>query len=163
MGFGKDGRGTILYDRKEFALGALAAQDVIAASGGYTNLIEDGFRIIKGEFYIIYNAGAVSDAVVVGIASGELDASQIEEAIEARPTNSSDVPEAERTMRPVWPLAEFHAANGPVNKTVFKTLRWSFNDSSAWSYWAYNPYEAAGLVDGGTVTIFAKLYGVWVA
>lgn len=172
MGFGKDGKGQILYDLVEIDIGGLAADD-LASTGSTTgtNLLED-FRILKTEYFITtVFADSVDGPIVVGMAAGGLSAPEVEECIESTPTDLSDVLESEQVMRPVWPLETFVITSysgtnelTTVGKTIAKdsfTPKWTFTNPSGWSWWAYNNSNAA-LAATGRVYIFAKHYGVWV-
>ncbi len=104
MGFGKDGKGQILYDQTNLAVGALAAKDAAVSASQYGTLVED-FRIIKMEYYIGYFPQGAGDFLLFGIANGELTAQQIEECLEATPQNYNDAVGTEQAGRQVFPLA----------------------------------------------------------
>ncbi len=163
MGFGKDGKGVILYEQVAITLGALAARDVEAADANYS--MSDDFRIIKSEYYMDYGTQAAGDVIIVGIADGELTAAEIEECIEASPTDRNDNLTNERAMRPVWPLeilGENSTGSGNLLKEGSTSLKWTFSDAEAWQWWAYNLDASNALTTGGIVFIFAKHFGVWV-
>lgn len=168
MGFGKDGKGNILYDVKTITLGALAAADVISATAH--NLAED-FRIIKTEYYMSFLPGsfdALEGPIVIGLASAGLTDAEIEECIECDVQDSNDFPDIEQALRPVFPLeilTQQGDGTNPVHGTWTvkgeKVVRWTFVNDAGFKFWAYN-LSGNALTTGGLVYIFAKHYGVWV-
>ncbi len=172
MGFGKDGKGTIGYDRVNAgAIGALAALDVLSLGGAYSGTLVEDLRMIKLDYSItIRPAAAISvldGPVIVGIADAVLDGAAIEEAIESTilNPNSTDI---ELSMRPVWPLETFilidpdAGGSSVLTKSGSKNIRWTFNNPNGWRWWIYNKSGAA-LVTGSFAEIFAKFFGVWVS
>jgi len=164
MGFGKDGKGQILYENVALLPGALAAKDVIAGFGAYQdNLIED-FRILKSEIHWGTRTGTAGDSFMWGIAGGELSAAEIEEALEARPFNTNDNVALERSMRPVWPLGVSVLADDPSTSggvPIEKNVRWTFANPNGWQFWVYN-YTSLAMTTGTICDLFIKHFGVWV-
>ncbi len=163
MGFGKDGKGAILYDKVTIVLGALAAQDVISTASDYTALEQD-FRILKSEIWMDYGTQAVGDNILVGIAGGNVSAAAVESALESRPLESNSLL-TEESMRAVFPLqimGENSAGSGILQAQLEKNLRWTFRQEDGWNWWAFNLDDSVAITTGGEVTIFAKHFGVWV-
>ncbi len=104
MGFGKDGKGVIIHEDVQITVGALSSQATIFAVGGIT--IGEDFRILKTEISVLQSSagvGAVGDAVLIGVADGELSVGEIAQAINASgPTDRNDNLGNEQSMRPVW-------------------------------------------------------------
>ncbi len=163
MGFGKDGKGFILYDVLNVQPGALGTKDVVLSAGQFTGNLDEDFRIVKMEMYAAWNSQAAGDILMFGVCNGDLTAAQVEECIEAVPADIDDVPANEFTMRAVFPLAIFHDnfAGTPV-AAIEKTLRWTFKNPEGWTYWVYNPDSAIPVTTGGKLNVFIKIYGVWV-
>jgi len=172
MGFGKDGKGEILYDSVNGQpLGTLASQDVVLLPNNYDGgVLVDDFRIIKMDYMIsVRPAQAVvvfDGPVIIGIAQGNLTAAQIEECIETTVLNRGQV-ESENAMRPVWPLEIIMLPDpdAQINELTRKgsiNLRWTFPNPSGWVWWAWNKSGFA-LVTGSTVEAHAKIFGVWVS
>ncbi len=99
----------------------------------------------------------------MGLADGSLSAAQIAECLNANPLDSNSVT-LEESMRAVFPIGMLGGSNGNTNTILQmkKTVRWTFKDSDAWTWWVYNP-NSGSLTTGATVLFFAKLYGVWVS
>lgn len=172
MGFGKDGKGQILWDRADVTPGALAALDIASIASGYS--LEEDFRILKQQYWVNFQAAAFDNGegpIMVGLADGSLTSAEIEEAIEARPVDSNDYPANEQCMRPVWPfdgqmVVSVDTTNGANGGSVIMISgehnpRWTFSDSEAWRYWVYN-VGAQTLTTGSTTRFITKNYGVWV-
>ncbi len=173
MGFGKDGKGQILYESaiNSGALGALASKDVIEFGGSYHEVLEEDFRILKCEYWMgtaSAQAIVVADGpIIVGLSAANLQAADIEATFEAVPINRGDIL-LERTMRPVWPLEMFELFDPDIgvgyNQVVKGSFnpRWTFQNPDGWTWWIYN-VSASALVSGSGLTIFAKFFGVWVS
>ncbi len=106
MGFGKDGKGVIIYEDLQITVGNLASQAAVAAAGGIT--LGEDFRMLKSEIHILMGDpgwGAIGDTVIIGIADGELSVGEIAQAINANgPTDRNDNLLTEQANRPVWPI-----------------------------------------------------------
>ncbi len=169
MGFGKDGKGQILYDITILSPGSLSPNDV-GSTAVHTNLTED-FRILKTEYWVSWNP-VITDGqegpVIVGMAAGGLSATEIEECLEADPTDTSDAPESEQVMRAVWPLEQFILYNDTTGVDYGSVIsaqgtfnpKWTMPNPSGWSWWVYN--QSTALLTGGAFFFFAKHFGVWV-
>lgn len=168
MGFGKDGKLSILYDfGVNLDPSLLAAKDVVAAFGRYHNNLIDDFRMIKLNYSGYLEGGEVGDSVVFGIASSDLSAAEIEECLEGTWAEESDRINEERASRPVWVLGRVGvlAATGAVpfeGEFRAETIRWTFHQDSGWQWWAYNPSATSAIGGSSGFTILAKIFGVWV-
>ncbi len=165
MGFGKDGKGAILYGGFDLVPGALAPRAVVAGGSGYLNALDEDFRVIKVEYFLTYKPAAAGDVMLVGMADGAISNVLIEEALESRPSDSNDYPAVERAMRPVWPLEIMgdHTGDvGPVTVKGEKTIRWTFSNPEGWQWWFYNMDAAAAWGGANEVHLTSKIYGVWV-
>ncbi len=168
MGFGKDGKGVILWDVNTISTGALASADAVVA-GSYGSLTTS-FRILKTEYFMGANFAGVDaqeGPLLVGIASKALSAAEVEECIEATPANHSDNAN-EHSMRAVWPLETFFqlgdtssAIPANVSAKGIVNLKWTFEEDGGWNWFAYN-YSGVALTAGATINIVAKHFGVWV-
>jgi len=170
MGFGKDGKGQILYDILTLSISSLAANDVVSIVSD--NVLVEDFRILRTDYWLYANfaqTDGFEGPIMIGMAAGGLFGAEIEEALEARPTDTNVYPEIEQVMRPVWPLEmailNFDGTNG-FTATLSQPMKGTFNpkwtmpDPGAWRWWAHN--LGVALASGGTVQIFAKHFGVWV-
>lgn len=164
LGFGKDGRGVILYERATGPLGALGATTAFSWSGRYTGNLEEDFRIIKLELYAQWSDITDGEGpIILGIADGFLATADIEAALETAPLSRND-PDLEMSHRAVWPLlilGDDGESSNSVCKQIEKNLRWTFSDPDAWKWWVYN-ISTAAITTGSFVDLFAKIYGVWV-
>ncbi len=173
MGFGKYGKGTILYDHiNGQPLGALAGLDCVLLPNNYDGgvLVED-YRIIRMDYWIgIPTAQAIvilDGPILIGIAQGNQNAAEIEECVEAVVLNRG-ANEEELSMRPVWPLEMFILPDPDlqVNELLVKkgsiNLRWTFPNPDGWVFWAYNQNSNA-LITGSFVNAFFKMFGMWVS
>lgn len=168
-GFGKDGRGQILYYRDDISLGALATY---AVANGVPFTLDEDFRILSMDVWAVWQS--VQDAddeklVMLHLASGDLSATEVQECLSASPAHPDDRPPIEHSHRPVWPLglftvpAQFTANNhvGYLNGTghAHWSKRWTFDENVSFRFCVHT--EEA-LNTGSSVDIFAKIYGVWV-
>ncbi len=174
MGFGKDGKGQVLWDSgadSRITLGTLASLDVISKNV-HTDITED-FRILKTKYFMQYAPGAfdaIEGPLLIGMAPGAMTSGEIEQAIEANPDDRNDIPDIEFVDRMVWPLevlfSSVDATNGTSvgSKVIAQgefTPKWTMPNPDGWTWWAYN-FSQAALADNGFVEIIAKHFGVWV-
>lgn len=167
MGFGKDGKGTIIRESGAITLSTLAANTALKDASPIA--ITEDFRIIKSEVSVVLQADNDGPAspLLFGICCGELSIAEIAEALETEgPVDRNDRLKVERAERPVWVIAVL--AGNPVNNEVpndgipiEKVLRWTFSDTDGWCFFVYNIGSGA-CVDGATVRFRAKHFGVWV-
>lgn len=163
MGFGKDGKGVIIYHNDESVLGgALGAGNagVIPMDPGTS--IEEDFRLLKlqGCFHVANLAAG--ELVIIGIADGELTATEIQEALQASPVDSNDNLNNERAQRPVFPLAYLSGDEPSKMVDLEASVRWTFSDNEFVQWFVFNPSDTAAHAGALTVISFAKLFGVWV-
>ncbi len=173
MGFGKDGRGQILWeDIVVISLGTLAALDLVLQSSTIGAALLEDFRILKTQYFMFFDPGSSDGSegpIVVGWAGPSLNAAEVEEAIESKPNDLNDVPESEQTLRAVFPLEIFNSLGDgttPINSSHHMTKgefnpRWTIPTPKGWSWYAYNMGGVA-LSGTGEVRIQAKHFGVWV-
>ncbi len=164
MGFGKDGKGAIIYEKNIITLGALANATTKKADGQIA-LTED-FRLIKSEIMVVAQGVAAGDApLCFGIADNELTEAEIAEVMEqSGPVDKNDNLRSERAMRPVWPLmylGDGDEADVPQDGIYEKVLRWTFSDADGWVFFIHNDTGGA-LTTGAVVRFRAKHFGVWV-
>lgn len=168
-GFGKDGKGQILWDVQDISIGALAANDVISANSTTGVNLDEDFRILKTQYFFAWRAPDFSEApILIGMAAGGLQANEIEEAIESTPNDTNDYPEIEQAMRPVWPLEGMMLQNDGTFADGARTLaqdsfnpKWTMPSPGGWVWWILN-HGSAALTAGGVMHIVAKHFGVWV-
>ncbi|CAN8138849.1 hypothetical protein THIOSC15_1170001 [uncultured Thiomicrorhabdus sp.] len=163
-GFGKDGRGSITYENLQQALGTLGNRTAITidTSRSSHNDLGDDFRIIKMEVTAAWNGWTAGEGpVLIGLASGELTVAEIAECLESAPSDRNSHDAMASAHWPVWPLGFVNGYNGETRITVEKTIRWTFSDPEAFQFFAYN-MDAGSLTTGSSVTILAKIFGVWV-
>lgn len=162
-GFGKDGRGQIIYENEQATLGAaLGAAAAGVAIGDAIGVITEDFRVLRVKGAMGIEGLAEGEMAVVGIADGELSDTEIAACLVSTPTDHNDNAALETSHRPVFPLGyAFGATNdGHALIVIDETLRWTFGNPEAWQWFIFNPGGAhAGAI---TYTLFAKVYGVWV-
>ncbi len=169
MGFGKDGKGVIIRESKAQALGGLGAGVPILI--GAQLAILERFRIISLEMTAVITGltAGEGDGLWIGIADGVHNVTEIEAAIEANgPTGPNETGEeelAERYTKVLGTLehevgteAIFHNKQG--GHIIEETIRWTFARTKGWDFFVYN--QGATLTTGATVSIRAKVFGVWV-
>ncbi len=170
MGFGKDGRGSILVEEFSTGVGALAVQTGVRIASGL--VIEEDFRMIKTTLSLVlfgFTTGQ-GNGLKLFIVNGNLTQAEIEEAVEANgPLDRNDRTLQERSERFVKALGmvEQFSPTGVVatcrNKEggpmIEETIRWTFSDTDGWAWFLYN--TGATLTTGATVVLQAKHFGVW--
>ncbi len=172
MGFGKDGKGAILYDRVvSGGITALTNQDLVALNGSYSGALLEDFRIIRMDYWMaIRGAQAIvlfDGPAWVGIADSRYTAAEIEECLESLVINRGNT-EEEEAMRAVWPLEmimipdpDTGDTSGLVRKGS-KNINWTFTNPNGWKYWVYNA-SGVNFITGSTLELQAKIFGVWVS
>ncbi len=142
------------------ASGSFVTTAALAASrfGDMTGLTRN-LRTPKGTLYMHGDGFAAGEALLMGIAHGELTATEIEASIESAGEVESDVAAREAAIRPVFPLGLIDEKNPSAD---FEWTRpWTWLESQGWRYWGYNP-TAAALAGTVEVSCVAKFQGVWV-
>ncbi len=171
MGFGKDGKGTIILEGRSQALLTLAQSAGILIGTKLVTL--ERFRTLKAEVMASISGltGTEGNTLVLYLADGDLALSEIEEAIEVQgPLGPNDEVRASQAMRAVFKVdakAESFGADpiatGAVNRAmILGTInpRWTFSRTKSWNWVLYNVGPA--LTTGATVLVRAKNFGVWV-
>ncbi len=170
--------GAIIREVETIALATLADQ---AAIGFSVLTLSEDFRILKSELA----AGIVNlddeentPGLVLGIANGELSATEIAQALVAQgPVDRNDRLAKERADRWVKVLSQAEPVNvGPVSgrtthDAIFKNEnggpvlvskdRWTYSDPEGWQFFIFNNTGSA-LATGATARLLATHYGVWV-
>ncbi len=156
MGFGKDGRGAILYFSVEGSVGALGAQTAVALFG---HAVEQDFRILKIEGTLVARDTVTGETLELWIADGDLTVAEIASALDSAGVKSDD-PEGEPAYRPVFFLG---ATSGVVATPtiVEKSVRWTFSPPDGFTFVVYNPSTDA-LAAVRDVNFHLKVFGVWV-
>ncbi len=155
----------ILCDSISITLGTLASVTAVTTVSKIDTSRLQGFRVTKTEWFI-NRRGATSgdDPVVVGYAFG-LTSTQISESLTRDPqsgsVNAGDVILNEETMRPIFPMASFQASANNINtKDGVTKPGWSAPEGGFLNWYAFN-FGGGALTTGGTISIHAKHYGVW--
>ncbi len=172
MGFGKDGKGAILYDRvADGAVGALAARDVVLLNGSYSSALLEDFRIIKMDYWLSVTPSQavtlINGPMLIGLADSRYSAAEIEECIESTVLNRGNTDE-ELAMRAVWPLEMINVPDadaGDISDLVRKgsvNIRWTFTNPNGWKWWVYNA-SAGAFASGNLLQVQSKIFGVWVS
>ena len=173
-GFGKDGRGIILYELEvTTSLGALANLAAIKLAGPS---MEHKFRILRSdvECYLI-DATTTKDVtgLIFGIANGDLSATEIAEAMTAVPTEPNDAVTSERAQRNIKVLGVLDVRGAPVAGTSFMFVgpegspmmqnkhRWTYHPIEMWDWFVFNN-TGSDLTIGALATLSATHYGLWV-
>lgn len=164
LGFGKDGKGVIIRERREITVTSLGARTAIFAG---TTLIPltGGFRMIKIEGSVFWRNPTAGEMFVIGIASLDLTVQQIEDGLENNgPAQRGDIDEEVNSMRPIYTLGHLQAQTetGHLSFDFEKTIRWTFNEGIGYAMFAYNPNTVAVSGNGSTVHVLSKAFGVWV-
>lgn len=169
MGFGKDGKGSIVREFRTQALGALASNAGILI-GTKLGLLER-FRVLKYELWAALTGltSGEGTGLIIGIADGDFTLVEIEGALESNgPLGPNDTVIAAAVERFVILLGAVDRETGTEaifeNNTgghmMEKNLRWTFSRTKSWNLFVYN--LGAALTTGATVDIRGKAFGVWV-
>ncbi len=171
MGFGKDGKGVIIYDSVVEGFGVLASLDAIIFTGRANGAMAEDFRMLRLDYWmsVIPSSGAfvLDGPVLVGIAHGALSAAQIEASLESIVVDQGSITPMEEANRPVFPLELFLIPELDVSDAATlvrkgsANIRWTFNNLDGWVWWAYNNSSDA-LITGSIFNVLAKAFGVWV-
>lgn len=176
MGFGKDGKGSIVREQTSITLGALALNDAAGANSAVE--LDMDFRILKSEITAVAR-GVTSlegQGLILYMVQGDLLVADAEATIEVngplRMGDRTQIEIAERWVRRVGITV------GPtVNETerVFRNEtngalltinpRWTFRrgrtaTEGGWVWLVYN--SGVTITTGVTINLIATHYGVWV-
>lgn len=171
MGFGKDGKGVIIRESREQALGILADKTVIFIGTKLATL--DDFRMLKTEVNAFLDGGTAGDVggLLIGLADGDLSTSEIAAGMVVNaPLGPNDVVGGNVAMRPSWIIGAL-VADGSGTQGHFRgegnspnikfNPRWTFAQTKAWNFFIYNNTGHA-LTTGAVVELLTKDFGVWV-
>ncbi len=159
-------QGAIVHDLSVITVGALAALDAVVVNSVIDATREEGFRILKTEYFVHFEGKTTAEGPVMFGFAANLNAAEIEEAIEADPQQRADDPEMHNAMRPVWVLGVIPKLSTeqdqsfPGNVKGIFNPRWSIPEGKGASWWAYNNSSGA-LTTGLLIKIMAKHFGVW--
>ncbi len=171
MGFGKDGKGVIIIEKKSQALLTLAEDAGLIISTKLATL--ERFRMLKSELTCTITGvgGTELGGLELYLADGDLTLAEIEAAIEANgPLGPNDQIAEAIAERPVFRVgaADFsgtaadagHLLNEMGGPILTVKPRWTFARTKSWNWVIYNNGPAP--TTGSVVKIQAKSFGVWV-
>lgn len=171
VGFGKDGKGTIIYNHatENSNLASLTANTIAKIA---SKTLNENFRVLKARYHFCVTdltSTNDSDAIMIGLATDDLTVAEILEAVQSALADPTDRVTAERSHRPVWPLGyaipagQYDGTNGPDQRYLEGewTDRWTFGDDAGWCWWAWNQ-GGTNLSANARIQFLAKIYGVWV-
>ncbi len=173
MGFGKDGKGVIIVEKREQALGTLAQNTGILIATNLATL--ERFRMLKTEVICTLTNVATTElgGIVLYLADGDLTLAEIEEAIETEgPLGPNDQIAEAIVMRPVFrvgaakmasgagALEATHLINDEGGPLLSINPRWTFARTKSWNWVIYNNGPAP--TTGTIAKIMAKNFGIWV-
>ncbi len=173
MGFGKDGKGIMISEKRGQALGALATDTAIIV--GTKLAITEDFRMLKNELLSFISGLTAGEGLGLwlGIAQGGLTLSEIEGAIESNgPLDDHNMSEEEVVLKPVWVIGRIEKLALSDVEAIFVDAmtgsplitskhRWTYGDNaSGWNYFVYN--LGVALTSGSTIKLMGRSFGVWV-
>lgn len=162
MGFGKQGKGVIIYEQNiDIVLGTLASRAALSENGP---VLTDGFRLLKTEGFVHADGGTDGRPVTFGICQADMTDAEIAVCLLSAPLGRQAIAAAETSQRPCFVMGVVQ--DGEVIRFIpedgIKQTQWTFpEDSGGWAWFGFNPFDDA--MQAGTVLqIRAKHYGVWV-
>lgn len=165
-GFGKDGRGQILYQEVKVAPGACSAGACLLLDN--YDITED-FRLIKTQVAMCWAAALTAgegEGIVLLLYDGELSLAELAECVTADPVDRNDNKELEMSHRLCHLLGSFQDhLNDATRARLSRDLpfevepRWTFSAPEGWSL---GIYCQRALTTGSTFRFLLKHYGVWV-
>lgn len=169
MGFGKDGKGVIIRESRNQALGALAQAAGIIIGTKLATL--ERFRMIKTEVYATITGLTTGEGtgLIFGLADGDLSLAEIEAAIELSgplgPNDTVDEAIADRFTMLMGAIdretgTEAIFENDEGGHLMMRTVRWTFARTKGWNFFCYN--LGATITTGTVLSIRVKNFGVWV-
>ncbi len=91
MGFGKDGKGTIILQEDTITLLTLADNTALLQDNTGNLTLADDFRVLKMEYFATITSGLAEGPIYFGVCNGELSIAEIKEAlIQTGPLNRND-------------------------------------------------------------------------
>ncbi len=161
--FSKNAMAQILHESKEFSFGTLASKDVISSTSLIDAAKENGFRLLRTEWWVSVRGMANAEGpVLIGLAAN-LSAAEVEITLEANPESANSASEGHNANRPVWPLAVLeNDGNGGHKASDSGVLKpgWSIPEGSFLNWFAWN-LDGSTLTTGGSAIVYAKHFGVW--
>ncbi len=149
---------------ESLALSTLADNTVVKGSLLAGSLGEDLFCLSTDMQISMRDATPGQGPIFVGIAHGDLSASEILEAIDASLLDPDDIIAKEQARRPVRKLGYFSvgAESERLNQGVTKRtkMRFSIGDGHTVASWAVNR-SGATLTTGNVLRFTGTLYGRW--
>lgn len=166
MGFGKDGKGQVLWDTGTATLSTISSKTLEFLNAAYDEALTHDFRQIKMEYnFSILNGTVDQGPLVVGMVPSGTDATTLEAILEATITGPDEIVElAESNGIPVWIFGLLYTTTEGVGQTHLsgeKTIRWTFHDQGGWDYFVYN-LQTSTYATGSVFQFFNKIFGVWV-
>ncbi len=161
--FSKNNMAQVLHERQAITLSTLAALDAISTVSLIDTAKENGFRILRTEWFIRLKGVANGEGpILVGMAAN-LSAAEVEVTIESDPQAADTPVDGHNANRPVWPLGILEndgVGSAPSARQGVLKPQWSIPEGSFLNWWAYN-LDGTALTTGGEVIIYAKHFGVW--
>ncbi len=172
MGFGKDQKGTIVYETRSQSLGTLGAGTSIIV--GTKLAITDGYRMLKSQVKAVIDGLTATESKGFSfyLAHGDLSITEIDEAIELNgPLGRQAVVETERSMRPVFLVGAAGQQHPSALEAVILDLmtgapvcttkpRWTWDKDTGWN-WVVRNTSGSNLTTGATCRLEAKSWGIW--
>ncbi len=170
MGFGKDGKGVIINEKRSQALGVLNNDTGIIIGTKLATL--ERFRMLKCEMMAIVKTVTAGEGrgLALYLVDGDYSLTEFDQAIEANgPLGPNDTVQEAVVDRFTKNLGQtidsgdtelvFHDSftNAPLLVTK---PRWTFARTKSWNWILYN--HGVPLTTGAIVHIQAKSFGVWV-
>ncbi len=163
--FSTSERAGIVYDNGQITVGSLANAIGVVLASKIDSARENGFRVLKTEYWIKWRDFDAGDGtVVVGLAAAQ-GATNIKDSFEADPQSAGagDQEALMNTMRPVFPLAVLDAINAAqlnVDAHGVFNMKWSMQEGMNLNWFVFN-ISGATIATGSNIKFFAKHYGVW--
>jgi len=173
MGFGKDGKGVMIAEKRSQALGALPTDTAILL-GTKLPTTED-FRMLKAHVRAIITGLTTGEGIglFIGLAHGDLTTAQIQLALGSTqgPVDPGDLDVIDGVMKPVFIVGQMKPVEIAETEANFidaltgapmivSKNRWTFSQTISWNWFVYN--LGATLTIGSTVKFEATDFGVWV-
>lgn len=157
----------LVYDNVALTLSTLGASTALSASSRIDGSRENGFRIIKTQYWLDWiGKTAPEGPLIFGISFG-LSVAQIAACITADPQSKREDFNVHDTALPVFPLALIPIASTgkaatPDDAVPMReiTLRWSAPEGTSMNWFVFNA-DTSALTTGTSVVVFAKHFGVW--
>ncbi len=164
----------ILYDQDlSLGLGTLAAVDAIAQAGKIDASRLNGFRIAMLRIVATVTGKTTAEGPLIWGIACNMDAAEIEAALEADPQSSADDDERgvgqwlkilgmiplETTFGALTGGPGGPSAGSAVATPMDVKVNWSVLEGKEFVIWAYN--QGAALTSGTIITCAIEYFGVW--